>query len=148
MLQEFHGGCRCASIRYTLSLKRLPLTYACHCLDCQTWTGTAFSQQAVVPSEALTVVGAPAIYELISGPRVSSQRACGVCHTRIFNTNLARPGVTLIRAGTLDQSDELSVAAHIWVRRKQARIAIPLGTPIWDEGAPLDQLAEALDQPA
>lgn len=144
MLQTFHGGCRCGVIRYTLAATQLPQTYACHCLDCQTWSGTAFSQQAVVPSYALVVDGETTVYELISGPRVSKQRACPICHTRIFNTNSARPGVMIFRAGTLDLSDRLNVAAHIWVRRKQAWIAIPQGTPTWEEGAPLDLLAAAL----
>jgi hypothetical protein len=52
--------------------------------------------------------------------------------------------MVIVRAGTLDMSDKLKVAAHIWVRRKQAWIAIPQDTPTWDEGAPLDQLAAAL----
>ena len=34
-------------------LPALPPTYACHCLDCQTWTGAAFSQQFVVREEDL-----------------------------------------------------------------------------------------------
>ena len=52
-MQETEGGCRCGAVRYKLALDTLPLTYACHCLDCQTWSGSAFSQQTFVPEAAL-----------------------------------------------------------------------------------------------
>ena len=111
------GGCRCGAVRYMLAMDALPTTYACHCTDCQTWSGSAFSQQAVVPESAIEASGPITIYELTSpSGRVSRQRMCSVCHTRIFNTNSARPGVAVVRAGTLDRSNELFVIAHIWMR--------------------------------
>ena len=139
------GGCRCGAVRYTLALNDLPLTYACHCTDCQTWSGSAFSQQALVPEAALEVSGSIVIYELTSpSGRTSRQRMCGVCHTRIFNTNSARPGVAVVRAGTLDRSNELAVSAHIWVRSKQPWLDLPDGVPAWAEAAPPEEMARAL----
>jgi hypothetical protein len=140
------GGCRCGAVRYTLALDALPPTYACHCTDCQTWSGSAFSQQAVVPEAAITVTGPVTIYELTppSG-RISRQRICAVCHTRIFNTNSARPGVAVIRAGTLDRSNELVVTAHIWTQSKQPWLELPEGAPAWAEAAPPEDMARALE---
>ena len=43
------GGCRCGAVRYTLAVDALPKAYACHCHQCQKWTGSAFSLQALVP---------------------------------------------------------------------------------------------------
>ena len=139
------GGCRCGAVRYTLALDDLPATYACHCTDCQTWSGSAFSQQAVVAEEAIAASGPIVIYELTppSG-RISRQRMCGVCHTRIFNTNSARPGVVVVRAGTLDRSNELGVTAHIWVRSKQPWLELPGNVPAWPEAPPPEAMAEAL----
>jgi hypothetical protein len=115
------GGCRCGAVRYVLALDQLPRTYACHCLDCQTWSGSAFSQQTFAPEAALIVTGPLVIYEFITpSGKVSTQRMCGTCHTRIFNSNSARPGVVIVRAGTLDRSDELQTVAHIWVKRKNS----------------------------
>lgn len=138
------GGCRCGAVRYTLDVERLPSTYACHCHDCQTWSGSAFSQQAIVPESALTVTGPVEIYELRTQDRVSSQRFCATCHTRVFNTNTRRPGLAVVRAGTLDDSDKLNVVAHIWVKRKQPWIVIPDGVPHWQEHAPAPEFAAAL----
>ena len=47
-------------------------------------------------------------------------------------------------AGTLDRSDELDCAAHIWIKRKQAWITIPEGVPSGEEPGPLDEMGAAL----
>ena len=62
-MPEIHGGCRCGAVRYELALDALPSTYVCHCLDCQTWSGSAFSQQTFLPEAALTVTGPVVVYE-------------------------------------------------------------------------------------
>ena len=144
-MSEIRGACRCGAVRYTLALDALPRTYACHCRDCQTWSGSAFSQQTFLPKAGLSVTGPLFVYELANASgRISTQRMCGVCHTRIYNANSARPGVVVVRAGTLDRSDELEVAAHIWVKRKQPWLSFPEDVATWPEGAPLADLLQAL----
>jgi len=144
-MSEIHGGCRCGAVRYTLALDALPPTYACHCRDCQTWSGSAFSQQTFLPEAALSVTGPVVVYELASpSGRISTQRMCSVCHTRVYNSNSARPGIVVVRAGTLDRSDELHIGAHIWAKRKQPWLTLPDDVPTWPEGAPLVDLLQAL----
>ena len=140
------GGCRCGRVRYRANLDALPKAYACHCLDCQTWSGSAFSTQVLLREDQLEVTGEPALFELPSrdGQRLSRQRACPVCFTRVYNTNSARPGGATLRAGTLDRSDELILVAHIWTKRKLGGIDIPEGVPSWDEGAPPAEFMAAL----
>jgi hypothetical protein len=139
------GGCRCGAVRYTIAADTLPLAYACHCLDCQTWSGSAFSLQSGVRESAFGITGPIVIYELTSpSGRISKQRMCGVCHTRIYNTNSARSGMLMLRAGTLDRSDELNVTFHIWTKRKQAWITIPDGVPSWPESGTPEEFMAAL----
>jgi hypothetical protein len=140
------GGCRCGRVRYKAALDGLPRVYACHCRDCQTWTGSAFSLQFILPEDDLEVAGERGLFELTSpdGTRTSRQRGCPTCFTRIYNTNNRRPGMAVVRAGTLDQSDQLAIVAHIWTSRKLAGIEIPTGLPAWPEGAPPADFAAAL----
>lgn len=140
-----NGGCRCAAVRYTLAMDSLPPTYICHCLHCQTWSGSAFAQHALLPEEALSVTGSVALYPHpgLSG-HVSLQRVCGICHTRIFNTNPARPGMVVLRAGTLDDSHLLNPVAHIWVKRKQPWVVIPDGVPTWPESPTPEEFVAAM----
>lgn len=146
MPNVLEGGCRCGRIRYRFPIEGPPRAYACHCHDCQTWSGSAFSLQVVIPEDQLELTGEPALYERPStdGTRLSRQRGCPVCFTRIFNTNTARPGLAVVRAGTLDRSDEVAIVAHIWMKRKMQGITIPDGVPTWPEGASADELRAAV----
>ena len=146
MTNTIEGGCRCGAVRYRVATDTLPRVYACHCRDCQTWSGSAFSLQFILPENQLEVTGEPHLYERTSpeSGRTSYQRGCPVCLTRVYNTNSARPGLAVVRAGTLDRSDELNVVAHIWTKRKMTGIVIPDGVPSWPEGAPPADFAAVL----
>jgi len=146
MAERIEGGCRCGRIRYRLTVEKLPGVYACHCRDCQTWSGSAFSLNLFLPESQLEVTGEPEIYERVSpeSGRTSRQRACAVCFTRVYNTNSARPGYVGIRAGTLDRSDELKIVAHIWTKRMMHGIVIPDDVPRWPESAPPADFVAAL----
>jgi hypothetical protein len=145
-MDTIEGGCRCGRIRYRVTADRLPVAYACHCRDCQTWSGSAFSLQFILPENLLEVTGEPLLYERTSpeSGHTSYQRGCPACMTRIYNTNSARPGLAGVRAGTLDRSDELNVVAHIWTKRKMKGIVIPDDVPSWPESAPPADFAAAL----
>ena len=97
-----------------------------------------------MPEAALTIAGPIVIYEHVTQDRVSTQRFCSVCHCRLYNTNSARPGIAVIRAGTLDDSDKLDVTAHIWASRKQAWVAIPPSVLVWPEGPPVAEFFAAI----
>lgn len=138
------GGCRCGAVRYEIALDAMPRTYACHCHQCQRWSGSAFSQQALVPEAALSVTGPIVDYRRTTEDRTSHQRLCGACHARIYNTNTRRPGIAVLRAGTLDRSEELACVAHIFTISRQAWIRLPDDVPQWPGAAPLDALFAAL----
>lgn len=138
------GGCNCGAVRYTLAVDALPPTYACHCHQCQRWSGSAFSQQALVPESAVTASGPIVVYEKVTEDRTSIQRMCGVCHARIYNTNTRRPGIAVVRAGTLDRSEELDCVAHIYTSYKQHWVDIPADVSSWPEAAPPEEFVQAL----
>jgi hypothetical protein len=70
---------------------------------------------------------------------VTIQRFCAVCKTRLYSTNEGRSGTAVIRAGTLDDSGALVPTVHMWAKRKQAWIGLPLDTEIYDEAIPPDR---------
>lgn len=131
------GSCRCGAVTYELTHAGQPPVYCCHCLDCQKWSGSAFAEQAVIAEDAIRVAGPILRAEVTSrqGGR-SVQYVCGSCHSRIYSTNPARPGVALLRAGTLDVAHDLQPRAHIWVRSRQPWFTLPPEVPAYDEGPP------------
>lgn len=138
------GGCRCGAVRYSIALDALPPVYACHCHQCQRWSGSAFSLQALVAEDKLAVTGPVIVYERQTEERISTQRICGTCHSRIYNTNTRRPGVAVVRAGTLDRSEELTCKTHIFVAYRQRWFVLPDDVPQWPEAAPSADFVAAL----
>lgn len=141
----FAGGCRCGAVRYTLAAETLPKTYACHCTICQRVSGASFAHQMPVYEAMLSVEGevVERAHHGPSGAR-SIVRYCAACLTRLYNTNEARPGLAILRAGTLDGSENLSPRFHIFTSTKQPWIALPEGVPVYEEGAPVEDFVRLL----
>lgn len=131
------GGCRCGAVRYTVAVAALPSVYCCHCRDCQTWSGSAFTQQAPMRADAIAATGPVVTFAMQRDDgTTSTQYVCGTCHTRLWNINSKWPGLAVLRAGTLDDSADLMPAMHIWTSRKQAWIAIDPALRSFAESAP------------
>lgn len=133
------GGCRCGAVRYAVAGERPPVTYACHCTFCQRASGSSFALQMLVAEAALSIDG-EVVEARVAGPSgaVGVSRYCSACLTRLYNTNERRPGLAVIRAGTLDGSERLSPALHIFVGTKQPWIALPSDVAAYEEGAPME----------
>jgi len=134
------GGCRCGACRYALDYHSCQVIYACHCRDCQTATGGGFVLQAMVPVDRLELTGACVSR---SAPNVrgalTTQQYCAQCLTRLYSTNAGRPGVALVRAGTLDDSDTIVPSVHMWGIRRQPWIGLPVGAEVHDQAIPLER---------
>lgn len=76
---------------------------------------------------------------LNSRGKTTIQRFCATCKTRIYSTNDDRPGIAILRAGTLDASAELVPAVHMWVKRKQLWIGLPFNSEAYEENIPLQR---------
>ena len=138
------GGCRCGAVRYTIALDDMPPVYACHCHMCQRFSGSAFSVQALVAEAKLRVTGPLLVREQVTEDRTSIQRHCAECYGRIYNTNTRRPGVAVVRAGTLDRSEELECRAHIFTNYRQRWVQFDPAVPQWGEAPEPDAFIAAL----
>ena len=130
MIAELSGGCLCGAVRYRAAPGFRLKPYACHCTDCQTRTGGAVGLQLSVMEADLTIEG-----DLVEGRHVQPSGAvagifaCSKCLTRIYTSNDQRFGIVNLRAGTLDDSEDLVPAAHFWTRSKQPWMTIPDDVP-------------------
>ena len=115
VMGELTGGCNCGAVRYVLREgMRLP-PYACHCTDCQTRTGSAFSEHMLFALKNLEIEG-----PVSKGSMVQPSGAISsVFLARIYATNDRREGFASLRCGTLDQSNQVEISAHFWVQSKQ-----------------------------
>lgn len=110
------GACHCGRIRFEAEADPSKVLI-CHCLDCQTLTGTAF--RLVIPAalDSFVLDGEPRRYVRSgdSGAR-RIQAFCGDCGSHLFA--MAEQGATQVnlRVGVLDQRAQLTPALQIWKR--------------------------------
>lgn len=110
------GGCHCGKLTYEADVDPQKVGI-CHCTDCQTLTGSAFSAFAAVPREAFRLSGEPRIYVKTgeSGNR-RAQAFCPDCGTRLYASAEKDPQVFNLRLGTMRQRAALAPQNQLWCR--------------------------------
>ena len=110
------GGCHCGKITYEGDVDP-DKAGLCHCTDCQTLTGSAFSLFVPVPKASFRLRGEPRIYVKTgeSGNR-RAQAFCPDCGSRIYASAEHDPQVFNLRIGTVRQRAHLAPRAQIWCR--------------------------------
>jgi hypothetical protein len=121
--------------------------YACHCQHCQTWSSSSFALHALLPGDAFVLQGPTFEYSYEEQGQRARHYLCAVCHSRIYNTTSAAPGMWVLRAGTLDDRSSLTPVAHIWVKHKQPWLNLPAGIATWPESPTPEAFAAALNTP-
>ena len=133
------GGCRCGAVRYTIATDAMPKTYTCHCTICQRATGSSFAHQMPVRASALAVTGETVVAELTGASGSTSlNHFCPHCYSRLYSTNSSRPGLAVVRAGTIDGGEHLSPVLHIFTSTKQPWIDLPADVEAYPDLAPME----------
>lgn len=134
------GGCHCRSLRYAITEPPLR-TYICHCMDCQSLSGSAFGIGVVVRAASFTLDGTPRIVQRILGSgKVGNRLTCPECGVWICGDAKIHPetGVEqrIVRGGTLDDTKWLQPTAHFWTRSAQPWFLLPQGATIYETNPP------------
>lgn len=116
------GGCQCGAIRYRLLRPPIAL-YACHCLDCQKQSSSAFGMSLWVERDSIEFTGKePRIFHARGGSGEPKQCAfCPDCGTRLYHASSAvgPAGALSVKAGSLDDTSRLKPTSHLWTKRAQ-----------------------------
>lgn len=128
------GGCPCKAVRFAVTAMPL-LVFACHCTECQRWSGGAFSLSMPVKSSSFTLTsGIPKPWRHTGASGFEgSYWFCADCGGRIFDQRSDRPDVVTMRAGTLDDTSWVRPIAHIYLRSAQAWERIPNNAECFDQ---------------
>jgi hypothetical protein len=128
------GGCLCGAVRYSLNAAPL-LAYACHCHDCQTRTGAAFTLTLVLQSADLSTVGELDIRRRPTrSGRAVEHSFCRECGVPVVSRAPIAPDFMSLRAGTLDDASWVVPIAQTFIESAipWAVIAGVRAVP-WDE---------------
>ena len=129
------GSCYCGTLRYEIS-GRLLIFANCHCDDCRKFSGSAFSSVLAVEANGFIIRSGEnnlVPYESSPGKQRNFCKTCG-CH--VFARADQRPGMVLVRAGTLDDDPQMQPQCHTWVKAKAPWHQICDSIPQYQEGFP------------
>lgn len=130
MTSGLTGRCQCGSVTY--SARGEAKGYACHCLDCQKQSSSAFGISVPVNAIDLAVEGELGCFTKTADSGAETDcYFCPRCGSRIYHEGKGRPGKVTIKAGTLDDTSALVLTGHVWVSRKQPWLNLGDDLPIW-----------------
>ena len=117
---KVHGQCHCGSINYEAEVDPAAVNM-CHCLECQTLSGSAFRLNVHAPAETFRLLsGTPRQY--VKTGTSGAKRVhgfCEVCGGPVYATNFGTPKTYTLRVGALLQRDVLGpVRRQIWTKRR------------------------------
>jgi hypothetical protein len=108
--------------------------HCCHCLNCQSQTGSAFVLNAFYETDRIEVLSGEldvSTVESGSGKPHDIYR-CRTCGVAVWSDYGRRPGLRFVRVGTLDDPTALSPDVHIFTRSKQPWIQLPDDVPSFE----------------
>ena len=103
-MAEMTGGCLCGQVGYTANADPV-FVGVCHCTHCQKQTGTAFSVLVGIPKSATSIQGRlKTFHDTGDSGQPVDRNFCPECGSPIFSDVAVMPGLTFIKAGTLDDT--------------------------------------------
>ena len=107
------GACYCGEVTVngTVSSDKI---VACHCTDCQKFSGAPFRAVAVMSAEQVAISGAVKEYlKIADSGNERVQGFCGNCGSQIYAADPAKT-LLMVHTGLLSQNDQLAPAKHIF----------------------------------
>lgn len=114
----YKGGCACGAIRYEVEGEPIFAGH-CQCRDCQQATGGGHASVLAFPIAAVKLTGSAKEYA--SEPQPGDRKYSGFCPncgSPLFSRIDSLPGVLMIKAGSLDDPNQMT--PHMSIYRDSA----------------------------
>lgn len=108
------GNCACGAIRYRADTD-IKNVVNCHCAQCRSMNGSAYSTYAALPESELQLEGEVASYAVTVD---ATKHFCPHCGTPIFNTNRRYPGACMLYLGTLKDAPAHPPSSNVFCESK------------------------------
>ena len=117
-MPKIQGGCSCGNVRYSGEAEPA-FQGVCHCKSCQKANASSFATIVAVPATSLKFCGEIKQYDSKADSGKGQQyQFCPNCGSPVSSNADAFPGITMIRAGTLDDPSWVMPAMEIYCDSK------------------------------
>ena len=111
------GSCHCGAVTFTHEGEILRFSN-CHCDDCRKVNGSAYSAAIVAKADGFRVTAGEDKLTAYESSPGKHRYFCSRCGSPIHTVMKARPGIVILRAGTMDGDPGVRPQMHIWVKGK------------------------------
>jgi hypothetical protein len=130
------AGCLCGAVRIEIDAEPMAVR-ACWCRLCQYLGGGSATVNACFPTEKVTTAGEVRWHDSVADSGNRMRRGfCPQCGTPLFSLAEARPHLTFIRAGALDDPSLAAPQATIWTSAAPAWACIDEAIPSYPAQIP------------
>ena len=124
------GSCNCGHIQYEV-LPPFKYQAACHCIQCQKHTQSAFSLVGGTTRDQFHLLRG----ELKKWTKTADSGTrhdcyfCPQCGNRIYHQNPLIPDIIRLKLGTLEDTSVIDPQIHVWTQHKQDWYELPGDVP-------------------
>jgi hypothetical protein len=114
---SFTGTCLCGAVRYE-AIAEPVFSGHCHCTDCQKESGCGHATVVAVPDATVKITGPTSTFTKLASSQQPNERTfCSKCGSTLFSRPRSMPGMTLLRAGTLDDPSQIVPSISVYTTR-------------------------------
>lgn len=132
-MTKLTGNCLCGQVSYEAD-GEIAMQGNCHCTDCQQTSGSPFATLLFVKDEDIKVSGEMKRFEhKVDSGNSLVKEFCPVCGSQMFGHNLGRPGMTAIKAGTVNEKEQVQPQFNIYASSKMPCTILDEAIPTFDK---------------
>jgi hypothetical protein len=130
------GSCLCGAVRYTVASEP-KFVSKCYCKDCQKESGAGHITVVAVPDSTVQMQGETRDYTVNGSSGQPVVRTfCPKCGATLFGRPKVLSGLTMIRAGTLDEAPPIQPSLGVYASRAPQWDQPPAGLNVFAEMPP------------
>ncbi len=132
-MTKLTGQCLCGDVKFAAS-GDIAMQGNCHCTDCRQSSGSAFATLVFMGKNAVEIKGALKTFDhVVDSGGTLTKSFCPNCGSQLFTANRARPNMLGIRAGTLNEHEEVKPQFNVYASSKMACTHLDPDIPAFDK---------------
>lgn len=132
-MPKLTGNCLCGQVSFEAE-GDIAMQGNCHCTDCQQISGSAFATLVFLKDEDVKITGETKRFEhtVDSGNKLTKD-FCTNCGSQMFGGNVGRPGMTAIKAGSINEKEHIKPQFNVYASSKMPCVTLDDSIPAFDK---------------
>ena len=132
-MTKLTGQCLCGDVTYAAD-GDIAMQANCHCTDCRQSSGSAFATLVFMSKDDVKITGDVKSFDhVVDSGGTLTKTFCPKCGSQLFTANKSRPNSIGIRAGTLNEHEEVKPQFNVYAGSKMECTHLDPDIPAFDK---------------